>query len=188
MAAKLEDRDEMQEVENSPHHSDSALSVDDTAGEDQPVALDCSWSDSSRDSFTYFSGMVEPRNRINDTIVERLNCEIPLIENPADWIDRPGAALTYVDDFSLIESTCVSSGVHSISNKKTLITLSLHQGKVFFENVKQNANEIGLKVNGQKIQVLCTSPSIHRDLRATIQSEDGLTINSQSTLKQLGFF
>ena len=81
----------------------------------------------------------------------------------------------------------MSSGVHSISNKKTSIILRLDQGKVFFENVKRNVSEIGLKVNGQKTQVLCNSPSIHRDVRATIQLEDGLTINSQSTLKQLGF-
>ena len=83
MAAELEDRDGIQEVENSLCHSDSALSIDDIADEDQPVALDCSWSNSSGDSFTYLSGMVEPRNRIYDMIVERLNCEVWLIKIPA---------------------------------------------------------------------------------------------------------
>ena len=57
----------------------------------------------------------------------------------------------------------------------------------FFAKIRTEADEIGLQVNEKKTQLLCVSTSSKSDVDSYICLQDGSKIESQRSLKVVGF-
>ena len=73
-----------------------------------------------------------------------------------------------------------------LSENKTLTRIHATQCQEFYENVKRNAESIGISVNDKKTQLLCLSAANSADTKSYIRLKDGTKIESQETLKILG--
>ena len=56
-----------------------------------------------------------------------------------------------------------------------------------FDIIAQNSKQIGMLVNERKTQLVCITAAIHSDVTSYINTNDGGTIESQSSLTILGF-
>ena len=74
---------------------------------------------------------------------------------------------------------------HITTGKCRLLVRALKSEKLFMR-VNRLAAAIGMKVNGQKTQMLCIHPCIHNDVETHIMTENS-KISSTKSLKILGF-
>lgn len=103
------------------------------------------------------------------------------------WKRRSLLTLKYVDDFIGIEKLHVNDGFRIFSTAKMRNEIHALQNQRFFDNVKRNAQIIGMKVNDSKTQLLCLAPATSQETCSYILTDGGTKIESGKTLKQLGF-
>ena len=96
-------------------------------------------------------------------------------------------SLKYVDDLIAAERLALTSAYNIFTTRKTAALIHARDCQNFFENVKQNAELIKMKVNTEKTQLLCVSSTSERDINTYIRTENGTKIIGQNSLKQLGF-
>ena len=114
---------------------------------------------------------------------ERLNHE----SEPAHWDYMPLKVWKFIDDFLAGERLALSVSQRFFSQKKPMLKLHAQECELFFNSVVKNANEIGMRVNESKTQMLCLSTSIDYDVCSFIRTPSGQKIESGDTLKILGF-
>ena len=71
---------------------------------------------------------------------------------------------------------------------KQRITIHASQGEIFFKRIIASSDEIGMKVNENKTQLLCISASNESTVSFYIKLLDGSRIQSGDDLKILGFY
>ena len=111
-----------------------------------------------------------------------------LVGTPEGWVDVPLSTKVYIDDLNTIEKVKLSTAVSSISQAPTVILPHAIKSQSHFNRVKRRAEEMGMRVNAQKTQLLCISSNNSNKTTSYIRTEDGQEIKSTDELKILGFW
>ena len=69
--------------------------------------------------------------------------------------------VVYVDDCNITEHLHIAGGTQHITTKKTIVKIHAGGSQQVFEDIELETEEIGLKTNGRKTQLLCVSNAIH---------------------------
>ena len=96
----------------------------------------------------------------------------------------------YVDDLNVVEKISKENAVSIISQNKRLLKVHAPQTQTAFENIAVKTEEIKMKVNQSKTQMLCISASLHEDTTAYIRPRVMNAIKetaSEESLKIVGF-
>ena len=146
------------------------------------------------DSFSYVNAHRQPYNRLEDSI-DQDAASLTLNGIEMDALNPPGSAwkkvdqtdLKYVDDIMAIEHLPITSGYNVFSTSRTKLFIHAYQSESFFNRVKSAAENIGMRVNDNKTQMLCLAGNNLKDINTYMHLPDGSRIEGQDTLKQLGF-
>ena len=92
----------------------------------------------------------------------------------------------YIDDFNSIEAVKLRNMPSHITTRKCKLFVRALKSEKLFMRVNRLAAEIGMRVNGQKTQMLCIHPCIHNDVETHIMTENS-RISSAKSLRILGF-
>ena len=108
------------------------------------------------------------------------------VPRPRGWTDSELCCYKYVDDFIGVEKLFTGAGLHTFSQNKTKIAVRAKRSENFYNVVTTNANQIGMRVNLKKTQMLTISAALHSDVESYVKIDQTI-IHSQNTLKILGF-
>ena len=138
------------------------------------------------DSFVYLKEDRLPFNRIDDSD------EVTLFDTNASgprarWRNRPIKILKYVDDFLGAEKLWTQGGYLLLSEKKPQRFIRAKKAENFFATVSERCQSVGMSVNKNKTPLLTVSASTAEDIQAYIKLPCGQRIDSQESLKILGF-
>ena len=174
--------------ENGISGSDvSGYSVRDVAPIAPPDLADLPDSDDSF-SFQYFR---RKRNILDDTVLSERCCQTDIdktVALPVGWVDVPLATKVYIDDLNNIEKVKQSTAICSISEAQMLVLPHATKSEENFNSITRRAEEIGMKVNEGKTQLLCISGNNNIKVTSYIRPESGKEIKSSEELKILGFW
>ena len=81
-----------------------------------------------------------------------------------------------------------STAVCTISEGKMSVLSHAIKSEKIFNSIKKKAEDIGMRVNGKKTQLLCITGSTTSKIRTYIRTEAGQEIKSAEELKLLGFW
>ena len=96
--------------------------------------------------------------------------------------------MVYIDDYNCIEKVRYSEAMSHISVNKCKLKVLAQKSEKVFNNVQNMADNINMKVNAAKTQMLCINPSINNDIKSYIRAnETSEEIVSGDSLKILGF-
>ena len=126
-----------------------------------------------------------PRNNLMDTTLEPE--DLVLFERPDCTTNDPLECLVYIDDFNSIERLNVEAAESHISTRKTKLRAHAKKSETLFKNTKILADEVGMRVNERKTQMLCIHSCINNELSTYIKPNEVDSIESTSELKILGF-
>ena len=106
---------------------------------------------------------------------------------PTGWTDVNLSDYIYIDDYNCVEKVQVKySPVHITSSAQTIkVHAPLSESR--FDQIRETAQDIGMKVNAGKTQLLCISGRSDSIVTTHIKNE-GQMIESGSSLKILGFY
>ena len=94
----------------------------------------------------------------------------------------------YVDDTTVVMSLPPGTSIRHISSAKPVEWLSSEGMSEFFHSLSSRADEIGMRVNAKKTQLMCVAPDNGYDSKAAFEvGEEGTMIESQNTMKLLGY-
>ena len=96
-------------------------------------------------------------------------------------------AFLYVDDTTLFDRVPMESAVRHITAGTTTEKFDDLQIGRDFEIISERAEEIGMKINGKKTQLLVISPPNGCDTSAEFVTSGGVEVKSVDTLKLVGF-
>ena len=106
---------------------------------------------------------------------------------PQSNIDEQNSwTLKYVDDMNVGEEIKIETGVRLLTTSKEKRLVHAPLCEEGFYTVKENANNIGMKVNDSKTQLLCLSAHYHLDINSYIRIDGEETVGGDE-LKILGF-
>ena len=135
----------------------------------------------------------KPRNRLYDTELSAIASQ-ETINNvlglPHGWSKQELEIKIYVDDLNSIEKVTQENAVSHITGRKRMLKVHAERTELLFEEIFHKAEEIKMKVNQQKTQLLCISAAIHDEVVSYIRPMvNGNQIESMSTdrLKIVGF-
>ena len=133
--------------------------------------------------FEYF----KPR-RYNplDTTIESEVGEQELVRLPSTVCREPIECYVYIDDFNTVEKLDLAGAERHITTEKQEILVRAYKSEVQFSRVGELADQIGMRVNSKKTQILCIHHSKYSKVRSYIRTE-GEDIMSGDSLKILGF-
>ena len=146
-------------------------------------------SNTSNDSFDFRYFCKRP-TILEDTVLSaRWNQDDidAYLGTPAGWTERPLAVKVYIDDLNNIEKVKQSTAISIISDHKTTILPHAVKSETNFGLIKSRAEEMGMRVNAGKTQLLCISSNNVCRVQSYIRF-DGEEIRSSSELKILGFW
>ena len=106
------------------------------------------------------------------------------------WYDvnrRPPKPFLYVDDTTLYQAAPMASASRHLTTHTTREELGDLELGVAFTKLENDAKEIGMRINGRKTQLLVISPPNGCITTASLKTTDGVTVESQSSLKLVGF-
>ena len=90
-------------------------------------------------------------------------------ERPPTWTDRrPVIPITYTDDSNGIERLNTKNAVVKISERKQSTLIHARHSETFFNTISSRSEQIGMKINPSKTQLLCLSnngPNCHAFIR-----------------------
>ena len=164
----------------------------DASGQEDPISRPQRFlSDSSSNDSFDFQYFNKRKNVLDDTVLSE-RCtqdEIDLaVGLPAGWTDQPLSTKVYIDDLNNIEKVKQSTAVCTLSEAQTTILPHAIQSEKNFNTIKKKAENIGMRVNEQKTQLLCISGTNYSDVKSYIRTESGQEIKSSDELKILGFW
>ena len=140
------------------------------------------------DSFVFFK--TKKPNPLDDTVVS-VRAEQEEIEKelgiPDKWINVPAAVKAYVDDLNIIEKIRHSDAVSHITQDKQCCMAHAPQSQCIFKQLCSRTDEMSMKVNEQKTQVLCISAAKTAHVTSFINTKSS-RIKSGKELKILGFW
>lgn len=161
----------------------------------RPNVLDLTDSDSEEEilasNFIYFN----PKNRIHDTELElsaradqsEIDREFGL---PQGWKSAPITIKVYIDDLNSVEKITQENAISHITENKRVLRVHSPKTESLFERIYEKAEDIKMRVNQGKTQLLCISASVHDDVLSYIRPcVGGGQVESLSTdsLKIVGF-
>ena len=105
---------------------------------------------------------------------------------PEHW--RPAATIAkgYVDDITVFEKIRECDAVSHHTQQKTIKTIHAPESQAFFEDIEEESNDLGMKINPRKTQLLCVSASSNESEAYISHGER--RIRSEKELKILGFW
>ena len=92
----------------------------------------------------------------------------------------------YIDDFNSIEEVKLLNAPSHITTQKCKLLVKAAKSERLFERINTHANNIGMRVNSNKTQMLCIHPCVHNQVETHIEHHD-VRINSTNDMKILGF-
>ena len=92
----------------------------------------------------------------------------------------------YIDDFNAVESLNLKNAPAHYTTSKARIYVRASKSERLFKRINCLAEEIGMKVNCDKTQMLCINACLHNNVESYILS-DNKKIESTTSLKLLGF-
>ena len=99
---------------------------------------------------------------------------------------EPVTKMVYIDDYNSIEKLKVTEAQSHISVHRRKLKVLAQKSEKIFNNVQSVANDVGMKVNARKTQLLCIHASNNNEITSYIRN-GGDEIVSTNTLKILGF-
>ena len=93
----------------------------------------------------------------------------------------------YIDDLNNIEKVRHHDAVSIVSEEKQVLLAHAEKSEKNFTATKKRAEEIKMKVNSEKTQLLCISASVGSEVKSYIRV-DNTEIQSVNELKILGFW
>lgn len=131
------------------------------------------------DSFTPNPfGLRKKKFTINDTIYYESEKNMDAETNT--W------AIGYVDDLNVCETLKDEDSVSTFSTRKTEKVIHAHGCESAYMTIEKNGEEVGLKINPDKTNLICFSDAIHSKYSCYINI-NGKKVRSSSTMKMLGF-
>ena len=134
-----------------------------------------------------------PKNRINDTVISDIASQSTIfreVGRPERWHDTDLEVKIYVDDLNVLEKTCQEGAISHISTNKRQLKVHAPKVESFFERVYVAAEEMNMRVNQKKTQILCMSAALNDDVAAYIRPLVGggvIETTSTDSLKIVGF-
>ena len=92
----------------------------------------------------------------------------------------------YVDDLNIGEVHALETAQSLFSQNKEEKFIHARHCEKAFKNIKKNAEEIGMKINSKKTQLLCMSDSRFSNVSSHIIDDD-TKVESVTSMKILGF-
>ena len=105
---------------------------------------------------------------------------------PDSSCHEPISCFVYIDDFNTVEKVRFTEAESHISTRKRTIKVCAKKSELQFENVRNLAEELNMKVNSKKTQVLCIHVNKTNIISSYINTNEG-QIESTDKLKILGF-
>ena len=105
---------------------------------------------------------------------------------PPRWGLEPVKDVMFIDDLTCRGKCDIGAAEAYISTSKERRSIHAVEVEKFVTNVTKNAQAIGMVVNPEKTQILCTTTAINYDIRAYIKI-DGRRIDSGDKLKTVGY-
>ena len=142
------------------------------------------------ENFFYFA----PIRRIEDSVLSTRATQAEIdarLGVPENWAESPLTMLVYVDDMNCIEKVKQVNAVSEVSEKKRLLKTHATKIETFFEEVSRVADDIDMKVNQSKTQLLCISAAINDNVVTYMRPKVNGTVTeteSAEELKILGFW
>ena len=93
--------------------------------------------------------------------------------------------IKYIDNFNAVEKIFKINAVLQLSQKKPASGVRVIKSEVLYDEVKNRAASIGMRVNSKKTQMLCIAPTGASDVSTFIESRSDGEIGSGT---ELGFF
>ena len=106
---------------------------------------------------------------------------------PGDWDGGELSIKVYIDDMNNLEKVRTDNAIVRISEDKQVVLAHAIKSQENFDHVKGRAEEIKMKVNSAKTQLLCVSGNMNNNTKSYIRTE-GTEIQSGESLKILGFW
>ena len=97
------------------------------------------------------------------------------------------AAYLYVDDTTLMDGVDMNGATRHITTEKTVETFDDLTLARDFEALSGRAEDIGMKINASKTQLLIVSPPNGCTTRASFRTGDGTAVSSVEVLRLVGF-
>ena len=109
-----------------------------------------------------------------------------VIKIPNSSCPQPITSLVYIDNYNTVEKIKITGAQsHTTVHRRELKVLAA-KSELQFSRVKDLADEIKMKVNNKKTQILCIHSNKHDRVSSYIRA-DGEEITSGEKLKILGF-
>ena len=137
------------------------------------------------DSIAFFRWF-KPRV-INDTEVSRLFDQQEIddaLEN--GWQVQKPVIKGYIDDFNVVEKINEKDAITHITTNRTRAMIHAPSSESVFVKLEEQADEINMKINPTKTQILCISSAITKTSNSYI-NYNGDRIRGAESLKILGF-
>ena len=155
-----------------------------------PPDQDLSALSGSDDSIN-FGNFNRRRPILEDTVLsERYNQDEidDLLGEPVGWTEQAISTKVYIDDLNTIEKVKQSTAVSVLSANRPVIKPHAIMSERNFERIKVQAENIGMRVNSEKTQLLCITGNTVNSVQSYIRTSDGKEITSGTELKILGFW
>ena len=78
---------------------------------------------------------------------------------PENWSERNLKKCIYIDDYNVIEKFRQRDGIYHLTTRGRTTFAHASKTQVAFNRLQVDASKIGMKVNDQKTQMICISPS-----------------------------
>ena len=126
---------------------------------------------------------------INDSILSERATREELDDflGPDDWEASPPVIKGYIDDLNVVEIVNENRATEHYTTGKTLRKIHAPLTEDIFEQIEGQAEDINMRVNPLKTQVLCMSTTTTADSTSYINHPQG-RIESTTELKILGFY
>ena len=115
-----------------------------------------------------------PINRIDDTVASSCADQSEMFHHmglPERWHQRELEVKVYVDDLNVLEKACQENAISHITTNKRQLKVHAPKIEKYFEGVFVKAEEMQMKVNQKKTQLLAISASINDQVKAYIKPD-----------------
>ena len=110
-----------------------------------------------------------------------------LLACPPNWRDIPPWVLKFVDDVNVGERHFLRNAISTYSQEKERKRIKATSCEEIFSSITRVSENIGMKVNQSKTQLLCLTAAINSEVSSFITTPSGDTVESSSEMVLLGF-
>ena len=109
-----------------------------------------------------------------------------LLDRSADGFENLVEVYKYVDDTTVVETIDITNSKRHLTTNTPKSMCRVGYSELLLDSIKSRAEEIGMRVNCGKTQLLLISPPNGFNNEANIQTEEGRIV-SDNSMKLLGF-